>query len=444
MVHDLRHGNTQDPMPCPRHLDSALQVLSGGQFGMLQMSPAGKENGYKILERYAVFPGLDDPRVLIPLTGGAKARTAVLAQYGKGAGSRVSRLAAQMLSFESRLGLPLLSWGNRVSVVTDSLGAKDTPVHGFLADVLGTGDFVMSLRLAPGRPNSKPVIQAVSPRGQVLAYAKFGWDELTRRLVRHEAQFLRKLAPLCRESAVAIPTVLGSGPWRGLEALIVHQLPGRGRSPIVHTMLPAAAAIASLAPSPPKALAETRFWQEIRTLASQSSPLLSASVAAAVEHGWKTVEARWGGIVFPLGVSHGDWIPPNIQVLGGGRFNVWDWERGKIGVPLGLDIMQFVMFIEMRRLTKLPLMPRIIHVGRAALQSTGFNPDNAQPLAAISLLRSLLWFVESRFAGREESNCNEFATALASCLHFGAAGGAFETDLQNNDHDEKTERYQVS
>ncbi|TIX97660.1 MAG: hypothetical protein E5V17_01015, partial [Mesorhizobium sp.] len=140
-------------MLCLRHLDSALQVLSGGQFGMLQMSPAGMENGQKILERYAVFPGLDDPRVLIPLTGGAKARAAVLAQYGTGASSRVSRLAAQVLSFESRLGLPLLSWGNRVSVVTDSLGAKDTPVHDFLADVLGTGDFVMSLRLAPGRPN---------------------------------------------------------------------------------------------------------------------------------------------------------------------------------------------------------------------------------------------------------------------------------------------------
>ena len=41
------------------------------------------------------------------------------------------------------------------------------------------------------RPNLKPVLQIMTPEGDVLAYAKLGWNPLTRSLVENEAAVLR-------------------------------------------------------------------------------------------------------------------------------------------------------------------------------------------------------------------------------------------------------------
>ena len=41
------------------------------------------------------------------------------------------------------------------------------------------------------RPNLKPVLQIMAPEGDVLAYAKLGWNPLTRSLVENEAAVLR-------------------------------------------------------------------------------------------------------------------------------------------------------------------------------------------------------------------------------------------------------------
>jgi hypothetical protein len=113
-----------------------------------------------------------------------------------------------------------------------------------------------------------------------------------------------------------------------------------------------------------------------------------------------------------LGQSHGDFIPPNISVLPGGRFNIWDWERGESDVPLGVDTMQFILFVEMRRRLDGSTGQRVSAIGRDALSRQGLNPEYATML----FMRSLLWFGEARHAGRGEDEDLSFTRVLEGCL----------------------------
>ena len=49
---------------------------------------------------------------------------------------------------------------------------------------------VVSLRIGPPRANRKPVLELLSPGGEVLGFAKVGVTGLTRELVRAEAAAL--------------------------------------------------------------------------------------------------------------------------------------------------------------------------------------------------------------------------------------------------------------
>jgi hypothetical protein len=132
---------------------------------------------------------------------------------------------------------------DRISVVAERGGVAETPLHEFLAEVLGRNDFVTSLRLAPGRPNSKPIVQAVANDGRVLAFGKFGWEPLTRRLVHQEGNVLAELGPLCQGTSINVPEVLYHGSWRDFEVLVVAPLTDKGRTPRSLSEIPVTADI---------------------------------------------------------------------------------------------------------------------------------------------------------------------------------------------------------
>src|SRR3546814_14624664 len=81
-----------------------------------------------------------------------------------------------------------------------------------------------SMRIAPRRPNGKPVVQAIAKDGTVLAYAKFGWETLTRQLVRHEAEALDDLAGMPKGTLLMVPRVLFSGDRRGRAVIVLASL----------------------------------------------------------------------------------------------------------------------------------------------------------------------------------------------------------------------------
>ena len=45
-----------------------------------------------------------------------------------------------------------------------------------------------------------------------------------------------------------------------------------------------------------------------------------------------------------FGRGHGDWTPWNMRRLDG-RLVVWDWERSRDGVPIGLDALHYGLLV---------------------------------------------------------------------------------------------------
>jgi hypothetical protein len=372
-----------------------------------------------VLERYAAVPSLADPRVLLPLDVPAAALRAILQQHAAGAASPLARTAAKLLGLASRVGLtrPLLR--HRVSVVALGHELSTSPLHTYLREILHRRDFVTSFRLAPGRPNGKPVVQVVAHDGAVLAYAKFGWEELTCKLIRHEATVLGELAPLTRGTIVRIPGVIHAGEWRGLQTLILAPLQGSGRTPHSLGDLPVAASRALLAASPQaiERLGDSAFWRRSRARIEQLGPFLSPQSHALVVRARDAVEAQWADTLLPTGRSHGDWIPPNMLLCPDGVCNVWDWERSLPDTPMGIDAIQFVVFqVLLQPWTSWTPCGRATTIGRKVLAELDLDPDHFILLTMLTLLQTLLWYAEARQAGREGEEDNRFTKALTAIL----------------------------
>jgi hypothetical protein len=344
---------------------------------------------------------------------------AALRQHGAGAGSPIARGAARLLGLASGLGLarPLLQ--ERLSVIAPGDDLVETPLHAFLSEVLGKDEFVTSLRLAPRRPNGKPVVQVVARNGRVLAYAKFGWENLTRRLICHEASVLGELALLTRESVLQVPGIIYAGEWRDLETLVLAPLEGIGRTPRSPAKIPVAAsvALAGVRPRVIERLCDSKFWWRTLSRIGQLAPLLSEGARYVILEARRAIETRWGDVELPTGQIHGDWIPPNMLLRPDGRFNVWDWERSMSDAPLGIDTVQFILYLELRRRQPYgSLCSRVKRYGEAALARHGLDPANLMLLVMLNLLETILWFGEAKQAGRDEQEDSRFALALAVVL----------------------------
>ena len=407
-------------------LRAAFQVLAGGESQRLRLARDDLHTMGSVVERYAAVPSLADPRALLPLEATPSALRAVLGQHIAGAANPLARGAARLLYLASHLGLarPLLR--HRVSLMAPGHNFTGSPLRAFLSEILGRHDFVTGLRLAPGRPNSKPVVQVVAQDGSVLAYAKFGWETLTCRLIRHEAAMLRELAPRTGGSALQVPKVIHNGEWQGLETLILAPLDGRGRTPHRAANVPVAASLvlADVCGQTIERLGHSAFWRRIRTRIEQLAPFLPDQSRQLVLQARDLVEDCWGETLLPTGQSHGDWIPPNMVIRSDGTYNVWDWERSATDTPLGIDTMQFLVFLALRqRRSSWESGGHFAQMARAALTRLGLDPSHSALLAILSLLQTLLWYAEAREAGREadeagreERDAGRFAHTLAAML----------------------------
>src|SRR5690606_7035322 len=108
-----------------------------------------------------------------------------------------------------------------------------------------------------------------------LAYANFGCEALTRRLVRHEAEVLDELAVLTSGSPLKVPRVLFSGAWRGIETLVLNPLVGQRLQVRSVSDLPVEMAIA-LAELRERSFAELGHSACWHRLAAQLEPVMIA------------------------------------------------------------------------------------------------------------------------------------------------------------------------
>jgi hypothetical protein len=170
--------------------------------------------------------------------------------------------------------------------------------------------------------------------GRTIAFAKIGWNDLTRRLIETEAQALQ--SPAIRGlRCIETPTLMFLGQWQGHSVSVYTSIVGRpGR------IRPSTDSFLEVARSSPQSCepfgdgAFSAFLSnEARSVQGANHELANAVVSRLI--------TLFGDNTIELGAWHGDWAPWNNAQFDSNRVVVWDWERYGVGFPIGFDEIHY-------------------------------------------------------------------------------------------------------
>ena len=278
---------------------------------------------------FLVVPNETRPVLLVPRRP-RRATAAALRHYKASAvGGR--RLAFRGLAAAAQLGLGDVL-PHRITVGPTGDG-PEADVAAYLRKVLDR-DLVVSLRVGPARANRKPVLELLSPSGEMLGFAKVGITGLTRELVRAEAAALDVLgaAGLTR---LQVPRLLHHGQWRDHEVLVQTPLSGSGRTVSRAMLTSAMAEVATMQGVTTQVVGQSSYWG---TLRSRLQGCADRETAAALLQVMDDLQATADVTSVAFGSWHGDWTPWNMA-SSGDQVLAWDWERFESGVPIGYDAL---------------------------------------------------------------------------------------------------------
>ena len=261
-----------------------------------------------------------------------RAAAAALRHYKESAAGR-RRLAFRGLALAAQLGLAD-ALPHRITVWPTGDG-PDADVTAYLSKVLGR-DVIVSLRIGPPRANRKPVLELLSPGGEVLGFAKVGVTGLTRELVRAEAAALDVLGA-AGLSRLEVPPLLHHGQWREHEVLVQAPLAGSGRTVSRAMLTSAMAELATFQDVTIQPVGQSGYWRRLR---SRLEGCGSREPAGALLQIMDGLQPAADATSLAFGSWHGDWTPWNMA-CSGDRVMVWDWERFESGVPIGYDAVHY-------------------------------------------------------------------------------------------------------
>lgn len=359
------------------------------------------EVGWRRVTTFLVLPNLRRPRSLIPDRPAVGAALTVYNDAMEG-WTRVRKALAGMVVDRSS-GRRLIRGRLHLDVRRDIADADldDLLLDRWIASTIGRADSSAAITFGARRPTRKPVLLLLSPAGQRIAYAKVGWNPTTAEMVRGEADTLRRLARHEARSFLA-PKPLHEGTWRGLPVLVTAALPSpfrRGRGarawPDPAVLLDVARSDGELRTAP---LAEAPWWRDLgERLTQQGQPPELEPLLDLRDH----LERSWGDALVPLGRWHGDWAPWNMAHLPDGRLALWDWERSRRGVPVGMDAAHRAFQIALRRtgMEGAPAFGQALEELTAYLQAADLDARTSQPLLGQYLIELALRFERARELG---------------------------------------------
>lgn len=351
--------------------------------------------GWRAVDRYVVLPSLRRPGLLIPAASRAPAAAAAR-QYLLIPG-RAGRIATEAAAIALRTGVPQRLGRSRLAVwVAPDVSAAELPdlvLRHHLAALLGRPDVELAVRVGATRPNGKPVVQVAERNGAVLAYTKVGWNDLTRPLVAAEAEALRSLAARAdAPRTFRVARLLHGEEWQGNTLTVVEPLIGGAP---VNSPDPPRDATHELALAGAVSrghLADSEWWSGARARIQAAEADLGPAADA--------IAAEAGDRMLAFGRGHGDWTPWNMRMLDG-RLVVWDWERSRDGVPVGIDALHYGLLVALnvRHLAPPEAVADVLSRAPAWLSDLDQPPDAARLMLCLELLEMSLRFAEARRAG---------------------------------------------
>ncbi len=373
-----------------------VHVIAGRRSGTARRQPGTLT--------YALLPGADDPRLAVPLH--PRAAAAAVARSQAAAGSARAAVRNRLVATAFRTGAAGALLRGRL-VVTQAEGAADG-LDSALADLLGQDRVYVGIRVGPPRANRKPVLQVVSPRGRLLAYAKVGTNPLTDRLVQAESAALAGLANAAL-GEVRVPRVLHVGGWRGHPLLVQAPLPVRragnpGGRRLVDAMLAVARSGADADCEP----ARLPWWDRTCAAVDALPPGPTADRLAAARD---RLAAASAGRPVPSAAWHGDWNAGNCSVVAGAVL-VWDWERYETGVPAGFDALHLQLQSALSQGVEPALAARAVLDAAAGLTGPfGVDPPDGPLVGAL-----YLWGIGVRYAADDQDGAGAAVGRLEDWL----------------------------
>ncbi len=362
--------------------------------------------GNGAVARYVVVGPGTGRHLILPLDNRHAAAEAIAHPSGDTSAIDTTKRAAVRTAL--RLGLAQPFMRTRFSVRVASQDPNVPTLHEYLARAVGLSDVILAVRFGPIRPNQKPIIRIMEDTGRTVAFAKVGWNDLTRELVDHEAGFLSGVDRATLR-AITVPEVLHHGDWNDhrvlvLKALRLSESNGRTRSPTAAQYREIAALDGPIESHP---LVGSPYWSDLSERIADL-PATERATARSMLEGFKetTQSDPWD-----FGRWHGDLTPWNVSTTTR-RLLVWDWERTRRPAPLGLDAVHYAM------------QPRFSRDGLTASQSLAVTePVTSRVLTDLGIRATLhpqlsgLYLLELfvRF-GRAASDGDKAAAAICSSV----------------------------
>jgi hypothetical protein len=376
-----------------RDADACMRGLAAAD-ERVRVGPAPPP-GFRCVDAYVVLPSLRRPGMLVPTRSrrgaAAAARQYLLLPGRKGTAATSAAAAALRSGLPQRLGRSRL--GVHVAAGVSEGELPDLVLRHRLAGLLGTSEVELVVRVGANRPNGKPVVQVGEPAGRVLAYAKVGWNELTRPLVAAEAEALASFAARPDPPRTfQVSRLLHALEWQGNTVTVVEPLVGG--APVAASDPPRDAthelALGGIVTR--STLAESDWWADVRARISAVGADLDAAADA--------IAAEAGETLLGFGRGHGDWTPWNMRRLDG-RLVVWDWERSREGVPVGIDAVHYGLLVALnaRKLPPPHAVADTLERTPGWLAGLDQPAEAARVVVCLELLEMSLRYAEARTAG---------------------------------------------
>ncbi len=344
------------------------------------------------------------------------------------AGSRRhARLGLQLYNPQRRkaiVGKAILAFGMRCGAAQPFLRKVPTKERGdgrhgvdvpaslldHLEQLLGAGRLRFAVSTGTPGPHRKPVIQAATRQGRILAYAKVGWNEITAKLVENEARALQRMAGARLESLSA-PRLLHVGRWKD-GCFSVQSAPQGHLSSAPRDLSPEYGdCLRELQRSGPVGLplAESDFWAR---LLRDCGNLEDDYRRRLVAQGLEAAEHRLRGQALPFYPCHGDFVPWNAKLIDG-RLYLFDWEYAREqGLP-GYDLIHFLVSTRalVRRWKPATVVKEVLRHG-SAWTSAGVQSYQALPVLLLYLLERFIFYASTRGPAAEGLERMEAMTSL--------------------------------
>lgn len=344
---------------------------------------------------YIAIPDMASPRYIVPADRALAAR--IVRNFGASGTRRDSvRNRAMQLILRSVGQIPFHS---EMLLVEGANGPHGT-IEDHLSRTLGQ-PVSIGVHLGPPRANRKPVIQVVDKQGHVIAFAKLGINETTRRLVRREGKALTQLQR-AELGQVQVPRVLHRGVWSGCELLVLAPLPVPPRRRAVSSTLlnQAMSTVALSGGTRTLSIGESSY---VEALVQSARMIGDASLGNQLMD--RLTELRSVDHEIPFGSWHGDWTVWNMAQRDKSLL-VWDWERFASNVPVGFDALHYALGAMLRRSGPTKQTTRqLIHEAPGLLAQYGLSKTCAEAVASLYLVDLALRYThdDQRAAGGQNA-----------------------------------------